>query len=192
MENLDNNLGEYIMKNFKVLLLALLLAPISVFASISGDPDGIGGNGHDNLPYLVDLGVTTQTIIAGINEPVTDYWSVTLDEDGFLDISFATQTITALNVAISDFAVEYDGATSGSGIFTLALVAGTYDFLVTGVASGGFDPSNPALPAGIGGIYSVTTEFSAGDVGEVPVPAAVWFMGTAMLGLLTVGRRKSA
>lgn len=28
------------------------------------------------------------------------------------------------------------------------------------------------------------------SVSAIPVPAAVWFMGTAMLGLLTVGRRK--
>jgi hypothetical protein len=176
--------------NIKALLLALLLAPASVFATIVGDDNTPNGNGHDGTPYLVNLGVTTQTILAGKNEGITDFWMVTLAESGKLDISFASSSINIINVAITDFKVSKDGVVDDDGMFSMDLVAGTYKFFVEGLAGAGLDI--PGLgQGGLGGIYTVSTVFTAGDV-VIPVPAAVWFMGTAMLGLLTVGRRKGA
>ncbi len=54
--------------------------------------------------------------------------------------------------------------------------AGNYYLTVAGVATGS-----------AGGIYA-----GAIDVAPVPVPPAVWMLGSAIVGLATVGRRKSA
>ena len=54
--------------------------------------------------------------------------------------------------------------------------AGNYYLTVGGVATGS-----------AGGIYA-----GAIDVAPVPVPPAVWMLGSAIVGLATVGRRKSA
>ncbi len=185
------------MKNYKAILLALVLAPASAFATIIGD-GFTQGNGHVTTPYLVDLTEVTQTIVAGINEPVTDYWKLEVLTEGTYGLSFASATIVALNVAIDGFSVSKDSMTSASGIYTLDLQPGSYDFFVSGTAKDGFSHDIGPIALGIGGIYTVTTDFvegdvnGDGDVSKVPVPAAVWFMGTAMLGLLTIGRRKKA
>ncbi len=185
------------MKNYKALLLALVLAPASAFATIIGDGFTLG-NGHVATPYLVDLTEVTQTIVAGVNEPVTDYWELEVLTEGTYNLSFASVSIVALNVAIDGFSVSKDSMANASGIYTLDLQPGTYDFSVSGAARDGFSHDIGPIALGIGGIYTVTTDFTTGDVdgdgdvSQVPVPAAVWFMGTAMLGLLTVGRRKKA
>lgn len=187
------------MKNFKVLLLALVLAPASVFATIIGDGFTLG-NGHDTNPYMVDLNEVTQTIIAGKSESVTDFWTLDVLTEGTVDITFASATIVALNVAIDNFTASNDGTTNASGIYHLDLLPGTYNFFVSGTAKDGFSQpiGGSAIDLGIGGIYTVTTGFTKGDINgdgdisQVPVPAAVWFMGTAMFGLLTIGRRKKA
>jgi hypothetical protein len=54
--------------------------------------------------------------------------------------------------------------------------AGNYYLTIAGVATGS-----------AGGIYA-----GAIDVAPVPVPPAVWMLGSAIVGLATVGRRKSA
>jgi hypothetical protein len=147
-----------------------------------------GINGREALPYTINLDVNTQTIIAGAEEIIANYWSIVLAEAGNLEVTFAENDIPALDIVINDFTVDHMGAgVSHSGIFSFSnlAVGDVLTFKVTGTAT----PGGPALSAGgsVGGVYSVTTDFSA-----VPVPAAVWFMGTAMLGLLTVGRRKGA
>ncbi len=186
------------MKNYKTLLMALVLAPASAFASIVGD--GFTQEmGVDNTTYLVDLTENTQTIIAGKNEVVSDFWKLDVITEGSYKLSFASVTLTQLNVSIDGFSVAQAGESpSTSGMFMLDLQPGTYEFFVSGVANDGFSHDVGIANLGIGGIYTLTTEFATGDidgdgaVSQVPVPAAVWFMGTAMLGLLTVGRRKKA
>ena len=186
------------MKKIKLALFAMLLAPAAAFATIIGD-GFTQGNGHMANPYEVDLSQVTQTIIAGSNEPVTDYWSLDVLVEGTVNLAFASATLTQLDVAINGFSVEQSGqAPSTSGIFTLDLQPGTYNFLVTGTASDGFSQNvlGGAVNLGIGGIYTVTTDFAAGDVdgngtiSSVPVPAAIWFMGTALFGMLASARRK--
>lgn len=176
------------MKNFKVLLLALLLAPFSVFATIPADQANMldGNGGSSSAPYTINLGVDTQTIIAAAEENILNYWSLVLADAGTLDISFTATNVPLLEIGINGFSVEEASqGSSASGIFTFeGLSAGDIlTFIVTGTAT----PGGPALSTGgqAGGLYSVTTDFTV-----VPVPAAAWLMGTAMLGLLTVGRRR--
>lgn len=63
------------------------------------------------------------------------------------------------------------------------LAAGTYALEIRGDVFGQF-----------GGSYSGVLNLAAagvGDVGSVPVPAAVWLMGTAVAGLFSAARKKS-
>ena len=184
------------MKKIKLLLLAMLLVPAAAFATFKGD-GFTQGFGTAANPYEVDLSQVTQTIIAEPNEPVTNYWSLDVLVEGTVNLAFASATLTQLDVAINGFSVEQSGQTpSSSGIFTLDLQPGTYNFLVTGTASGGFSHTVGEAIMGFGGIYTVTTDFAAGDVdgngtiSSVPVPAAIWFMGTALFGMLASARRK--
>jgi len=170
------------MKKIKLVLLAMLLAPAAAFATIIGD--GVtSGNGHAPTPYLVDLSFNSQTILAGANEDITDHWSLNAAQTGTYSLTFASTTIDLLNVKIDDFSVALGSQpASSTGIFTLDVTTpGTYDFLVTGTAGTGFSSGQ----ATIGGIYTVTTDFA-----PVPVPAAIWFMGTALFGMLASARRK--
>lgn len=67
------------------------------------------------------------------------------------------------------FQVAVDTFGQASTVFTT--VGGTFDFLVGGVA-------------GLGSIYNAS-------ITVVPLPAAVWLLGSAMVGLVVISRRKS-
>lgn len=172
------------MKNFKALLFVLVLAPVSVFATIVEDSNS-SGNGHGSTSYAVNLDAS-QTIIAGQNED-TDYWFVDLEQAGTLNISFASTTLGLLNVGISGFTVTEEGNIGKSSIFAMDIDAGMHTYFVKGQPSTGFEGGE------IGKIHIVSAVFSALNVSQEQAPApAAWSMGTAMLGLLTVGRRNKA
>ena len=63
--------------------------------------------------------------------------------------------------------------------FSAVLAAGNYLFAVL--------PSAANSPYS----FSISAGTAGGVVGNVPVPAAVWLFGSALLGLMGVGRRKS-
>ncbi|NOT85369.1 MAG: hypothetical protein HOP02_11455 [Methylococcaceae bacterium] len=90
------------------------------------------------------------------------------------DITFANQAFGGL-FDITGFLA--DDLTNGyTGLNFANLGMGDYVFQVTGTS------------AGIsGGLYTVNTVVSA-----IPVPAAVWFMGSAMVGLFSFRKRKIA
>lgn len=69
-------------------------------------------------------------------------------------------------------------STPTNSTFNLLLAAGSYFF--------GLVPSN-------GGAYGFTASLDADPIppSNVPVPAAVWLFGSALLGLVGAGRRKS-
>ena len=168
------------MKKIKLLLLAMLLVPAAAFATIIGD--GVtSGNGHDLDPYQVDLSFNSQTILAGANEGITDYWSLNATAAGIYTLAFQSPALGS--ASINNFSVAQGSQpASSTGIFTLDVTTpGTYDFLVTGTAGTGFSSGLVT----IGGIYTVATNFA-----PVPVPAAIWFMGTALFGMLASARRK--
>jgi len=110
-----------------------------------------------------------------------DEWTFTLTD--YLSVSFsvdANDSPPAFN--ISNFLVKSDAflfdyeSADNRYSFTGDLPSGTYTFNVEGVSSGS-----------IGGSY-------IGTVGatEVPIPAAAWLFGSALLGLGAVRRRKNA
>ena len=170
------------MKKIKLVLLAMLLAPAAAFATTIGDGVTLG-TGDPSTPYLVDLSFNSQTIYADANEGIYNYWRLNATQTGTYHLTFASTTLDLLNVKIDNFTVDPVGSSlpaSPTGMFTVT-TPGTYDFMVTGTAGTGFSNGQ----ATIGGIYTVTTDFA-----PVPVPAAIWFMGTALFGMLASARRK--
>lgn len=171
------------MKNFKAFLLVLLvLAPVSVFATIVGDSN-TSRNEREGTSQAVNLDAISQTILAGQNE-VTDYWIVDLEQTGTLNITFASTTLGFLHLGNSDFTGMYAENISESGIFAMDLYAGKHTFLVEGQPGPDFE----ILGLENGGIYTVSALFPAS---QTPTPTEL-SMGTAMLGLLTVSRRNKA
>jgi len=123
--------------------------------------------------------------VVKIKSPVAfaDEWTFTLTDNLIVSISVdANDSPPSFN--ISNFLVISDSplivfsfqAADNRYSFDGVLPADTYTFDVTGVSSGS-----------IGGSY-------IGTVGAtlVPIPAAAWLFGSALLGLVAVGRRKNA
>lgn len=68
-----------------------------------------------------------------------------------------------------------DNGVGGAELLNVLLQAGTYSLAVGGAT------------AGLTGTFAVQA-----DVSAVPVPAAVWLFGTALMGMVGLGRRKQA
>jgi hypothetical protein len=131
------------MKYFKVLLFVLVLAPVSVFATIVNDSYN-SDYGDVSASYVANQEADFQTVIASENERYT--------------------TLGFLNTSISEVIVTDEIKVNESDVFTRDFDAG---------------------------IHSVSAEITALNVSTQPAPASTWSMSTALLGLLTVGRRKS-
>lgn len=112
------------------------------------------------------------------------------------------------------FSVDANAVT-GTGVNNLPLIDGIFEIFAGGAASPDFTVvttdgwSNfswtTTLAAGmldvglrntLSGIYSITYDNFAitalDDVPEIPVPAAIWLFGTALLGLAGVSKRKKS
>jgi len=92
-------------------------------------------------------------------------WALSVSEAATVKFDFSDNAVTSII-----------DTTTRTGDFTLTLAAGVYNFILNpSSANSGF-----------------RFEISASDVvGEVPVPAAAWLFGSALLGLAGVIRRKS-
>ncbi len=105
---------------------------------------------------------------------INDTWTFDVPTGNVGSITFSSSQIANF-FSIANFSVVPTAGTSGSLVFNN--LSGLNTFTVTGSTNGSF-----------GGSYNVTT----GELSAVPVPAAVWMMGTALVGLVSFGRRKTA
>ena len=172
------------MQKLMWIYLVLIIAPMTANATTSSDAPGVTtGSGSVIEPYIINLGVTTQTMIADPSEEIDDLWSVELATAGVLNVTFAAQMIDVLSIGIPDFETAFLGMvpplSNSDGIYSLNLAAGVYQFGVVGTADTGTQ--------GVGGIYSVTSSFSA-----IPLPASLWLLSTALIGMMLSRNRKSA
>jgi hypothetical protein len=121
----------------------------------------------------------------------SDTGTFTLDSAGSVSVSIVDSQLAqdapegvVYNLNISDFAVKdsngYTLWSTGVGgdlinaVFTInGLVAGSYELVFDGLASGDW-----------GGSYNVT-------VSSVPLPAAAWLFGTAIIGFAAFSARRS-
>ena len=77
----------------------------------------------------------------------------------------------------------WDGYTLNQGPAPIATTAGVF-----GITDGPFEGIQVHLDIGSGNSLYVTSIESS----EVPVPAAVWLLGSGLLGLLGLARRRTA
>jgi hypothetical protein len=120
--------------------------------------------GFDTGPGLFDSGEVD--LLAG------DY---TLDLDAFAFLPAGPIVFGITNLA-ENFQVAIAPPGSGSASFAFTTLGGTFDFLIGG-------------NAGLGGTL---WKAEINSVAPVPLPAAAWMLGSALVGLVTVGRRKLA
>ena len=103
-----------------------------------------------------------------------------------------TNTSSSFHVRIVSYLTTFTDGVSGSGVgeFDSGVFApgNTYDHLIVGPGNFHLSTAFWQTPA------ARSTGFSLQDVNvtpaAVPVPAAVWLMGSALLGLFGVGRKK--
>ncbi|MDD5581102.1 MAG: hypothetical protein PHY16_17760 [Methylobacter sp.] len=153
------------MSMFKYIAFSLLLSVPMVSGATTTVLEGtLGGPTSPTLSSFDGPGPSIVTVSPGF---FADQWSLNVDPGEVASISFKS-------FEFSPF-LTIDGFTASSGgAYSLTnLGPGLYNFLVSGTASG----------IG-GGQYGV-------GVSAVPLPAAVWLFGSAMLGFLSLAKRRN-
>lgn len=159
----------FILRNVSFLFLICFISLVN--ASVSGNDFTLAHN------YTVDLSINNQVIYSnpvGINVGFGDTWDLTVAADQIVDISFVASNTGGY------FSENFNVTNTGVGtaptmIIFSGLMEGSYQFLVGGNIRGI-----------AGSEYTVST-----DVSTVPLPAAAWLMGTALIGLVSFSRRKA-
>ncbi|UOA09825.1 VPLPA-CTERM sorting domain-containing protein [Methylobacter sp. S3L5C] len=104
----------------------------------------------------------------------------------------ATNTFSKTKVGITDFTATLDGNAFSNSLYNIALTANTkFNFLfgeVSSLASG----DHKLIISGTGNKSSFGGSIEVSAISAVPVPAAVWLMGSALIGLVSFGKRKNA
>lgn len=130
-----------------------------------------------------DNGLYTTTVNAPVG-PISDTYNFAVGVSGGDTLGSASNHIltTIQNISGFNFSI-YDASNTSlfSGVSgetaSLLLDAGIYHAVVSGTASGSS-----------GGVYSVSIYTDA--PAAVPVPAALWLLGSGLIGLVGVARRK--
>lgn len=159
-------------KTIKALVATSLLGMASTAGAASVDLGSIAAGEFAGASLLSPSGAT-----------IADEWTFTIDEDLLTAISLDSND-SAPFFGISDFVATspstdivftYD-ASDNAYSFDGLLAAGTYTIDVTGLVTGDF-----------AGQYDVLV-----GTAVIPVPAAVWLFGSALLGMATTARRRKA
>ena len=187
-------------KKIATLACALLLLPAQGFATTISFSDPVGdhtGNVDvtnmdfvfDNSgSYSIDLTATGANPFSGEFRVNINLWNVTLDEffqDSFNDFDLGVTSQTSLSITgnspiITDWLVSHTIATSTLAGF--GNPAGS-SFFRSSVANLPFAPTCDSED--VIGIDGCSTTVPA-----VPVPAAVWLFGSALIGLAGFVRRR--
>lgn len=177
-------------KNFLALLLTLFLVPmVSNAALVSITNDSTSGTGTLSAASASGTGSVSSSH-SGINGSFDDFWTVSLVP------SSESFSIVSSIPKFASFNVEYrlDGASpwisyvaESSSAFAETVTASIQN--LSGFQLHIFGNANN--PQGLSGTYQLTVN-EVGSVSNVPVPAAVWLFGSALMGLVGVSRRKSS
>ncbi|QPK63616.1 hypothetical protein IVG45_01120 [Methylomonas sp. LL1] len=160
--------------NSIVLLGALLASPM--VASGSTTTSYVSGNATNLAPDFSYQGTGGSFVITPASE-FSHLWELNVAEGETANLSFSVSPIYVSNFAIFDIAA---GINIDSVSALLGLTGGPHSYLVSGVGTG-FS----------GGAYSVGTEV-APVILPVPVPAAIWLMGSALVGWVSIGGLKKS
>lgn len=153
---------------FKYIAFSLLLSVPMISGATTTTIESLLGS---SVPSLSSFDGTGGSVVSIDSGSFVDLWTLSVDPGESASIGF---NLLDLSVGGADI-FKINGFTSAPlGSYGLTnLGTGVYDFLVFGSAFGAS-----------GGAY-------AGGVSAVPLPAAVWLFGSAMLGLLSLAKRKN-
>lgn len=156
--------------NFKKYFLILLGVTALTYGSI-----GYADTVNTISGTLADGSITTFSNDATVNGEFTDTWEFTLGP-AHSDVQVILNNVAVGGGLVFNIA-GLTGTLDGIGglVFTAAnLAAGPHTLTVSGTGTGA-----------LGGLYSGSLSVTA-----VPLPAAAWLFGSAVLGLSLVSRRK--
>ncbi len=161
----------------KAVLLSILLFPVTALGEeIIPNDLYIGGS-------LFISGATYD----GTGASVDDEWGFTLQEEAALQVSLVDIVAPGLTVFgfDNDFSASLQnqsGQPSGTFFTTTVLDVGHYVLKVVGTAIGTVGASYAGTISALG---------NAPDISPVPIPAAAWLFGSALLGLAGIARRRN-
>lgn len=180
---------------------------------VTNSADGIAPDGL--IFFNGGVGSFIVNVTTGVSEPVLGPGQMDLNSinvtgaPGSLRISL---TNTGFGAAATSYATNYGGTTTGSVDFNFLQDSANNEFGGTSffdpaAASGGAFSGSSTDGIGAGAPYSLTIladlthAVGAGQVSSfdahlvpvaVPVPASVWLLGSGLLGLVGIARRKAA
>lgn len=173
-------------KIFLSLVLSLFLVPLAANAA---NLEVVSVPANPSNPGVVSgFGSTTASgTHTGINNSFSDEWLISYTSGATLDIA------TSGGFSSLDILYSLNGSAFASA--SSFLVANGNGFNLGPVVIGDFSPLRLILN-GAGSNSSYSVNLNNGAVapapGNVPVPAAVWLFGSALMGLVGVSRRKKA
>ena len=156
---------------------------------------GILSTGNASINPTID----SQAEMNGAAQGVYDHINaINIETDGVPNVSLTPGDIAAHNDGTVTVASQahHDFNFGGSTLFgfgTEGVLGGSVPFFWFGLAAGGADLAFVANPIELG-VWTLdsggTLSFGASTV--IPLPPAVWLMGSALLGLVGVARRRNA
>jgi hypothetical protein len=178
----------------KTAIAAAVALAIGAGAIGSAEANTSGLTGIWSGTYIFTMKSPGGVFVGGSGTPQA--WTFDFDS-GTVSISNTTafygSVWTAHNVTFTDNGTNYGPPPSPNMLFDWSVnsnipVAETWDITATG--------SSPTVTALSGTILASSPAFPgfhptfSGTFSQVPVPAAVWMMGSGLLGLVGVGRRR--
>jgi hypothetical protein len=139
------------------------------------------GTNPDGTPILGGFAVTGQGITTdGIQHSPSSLFA---GDNTLTNTAGLTGTITFMT------AVNEKGSGITESLTNYFLKVGSYSLLVGGASQKLIDPED-GITILNDGLYGITASLTPTTLNAVPVPAAVWMFGSAMVGLVGFGRRK--
>lgn len=190
---------------YKQLIAILTVIGMSVgsvsAAVVTSTEDMILGDGLDNgtTPSGLLESDNTQNISGFTPQAINDYYRLDVQLNGLVTLFGSSAAVASVPPSNEPLSLEIFTATSAGGNLwnigtsfkssflaplTVTLVAGT-DYIVR--------VHSDDRPGGVvGGLVPANTPFTynLNATSVVPVPAAVWLFGTAVLGLIGIRRKK--
>lgn len=160
-----------------------------------------GGTPGTNIPWSLGFSAATQpAAFSGIQQTQAgtkfNTWVNTIAGHQTSSGSGLTSSTNATDLWNMNNASAAFGGNSGGGTlpFTITGILGSSLSYFTATANGD-TAGDPSVFSQIAGNWNLasngTLTWNAAQVGAVPVPAAVWLLGSGLMGMVGIGRRRS-